>query len=222
MEAFERRVYSQQGEDGIIEEIFKRINTTDKFFVELGCFDCISMSNTALLLEQEWSGVQFDRDSSIAYSLTLNPRANFHAVSITAENVNDILRSHGVPREFDLLSLDIDGNDYWVWRALDYKPRVAVLEYNGHGEAADSKTIAYDPGFFYDCSDYFGATLLALKKLGEKKGYTLIYAESRGVNCFFVRAEYAHFFEPVPSIEEMWRPLSCRPYRVDDRKMVDI
>ena len=78
---------------------------------------------------------------------------------------------------FDLLSLDIDGNDYWVWMALEYRPRVIVIEYNAHVTAGESKTIVYDPEFRWRGTDYFGASLRALKELGDNKGYTPIHVQ---------------------------------------------
>jgi len=107
---------------------------------------------------------------------------------VTAENINDLLQKYEVPVSFDLLSIDLDGNDYWVWRAVRRRPRVVVIEYNAHIGPADSRVIAYDPAFRWAGTDYFGASLRALRDLGQQKGYALVYCESTGTNAFFVAA----------------------------------
>lgn len=107
---------------------------------------------------------------------------------ITAENINSLFKKYAVPQDFDLLSIDIDGNDYWVWQAIEgYSARVVVIEYNSSLLPNESKSIRYDPSFTWDGTNYYGASLLALAKLGGVKGYTLIGCDSRGVNAFFVR-----------------------------------
>jgi hypothetical protein len=106
---------------------------------------------------------------------------------ITADNVNEVFASHGVPESFDLLSLDIDGNEYWVWRALDaYRPRMVVIEYNIFFGLDVASTIEYRPDFVWDETTYHGASLAALRKLGRDKGYSLIHTDSWVPNAFFV------------------------------------
>jgi hypothetical protein len=185
-----KRVYSQRNEDGIIEYIFVCVGATNKYLVEIGVgppggsgyplengLEC----NSRLLLEKGWTGIQIDGQE---YPATLNVKTEF----ITAENINDVLAKYGVPSEFDLFSLDVDGNDYWIWKALKFEPRVVVIEYNPDLGINESKVIEYNPNFDWGergYSKYYGASLLALKKLGEQKGYTLVYAN--GTNAFFVK-----------------------------------
>ncbi len=110
-----------------------------------------------------------------------------HREFITAENIEPLFQKYGVPPEFDLLSIDIDGNDYWVWKAIEqFRPRVVVIEYNANKGPDASVTIPYDPAFRWDKSDYQGASLRALEKLGKEKGYTLVATDPCGVNAFFV------------------------------------
>jgi hypothetical protein len=190
-----KKVYSQNDEDGIIEYLFCCIGSTNRFFVEIGVsppwrlgrrldihgsgLEC----NCRLLTERGWKGIMIDGKQ---YPPSFDVKSEF----VTAENINPILSKYRVPHEFDLFSLDVDGNDYWIWKALRYAPRVVVIEYNPSLAAGESKTIKYDPQFSWarnGCTKYYGASLLALKKLGDQKGYTLVYAN--GVNAFFVKSD---------------------------------
>ncbi|ALM10329.1 MAG TPA: hypothetical protein DEB30_00430 [Candidatus Peribacter riflensis] len=110
-----------------------------------------------------------------------------HREFITAENIEPLFKKYGVPAECDLLSIDIDGNDYWVWKAIThFHPRVVIMEYNANKGPELSVTIPYDPAFIWDKTDYQGASLKALEKLGREKGYTLVATDRNGVNAFFV------------------------------------
>lgn len=108
---------------------------------------------------------------------------------ITVENINDLFAKYSVPDECDVLSIDIDGNDYWAWEAIatGYRPRIVIAEYNAAILADKSLTIAYDPRHRWARTDSFGASLLALTNLARCRGYTLVYRESTGTNAFFVR-----------------------------------
>ena len=173
----DKKIYSQNGEDGIIEAIFSKIGTTNKFAVEFGIDEY--EGNTKLLKKQGWNCLWMDGNGD---------GNKIKKEFITAENINDLFRKYNVPEEFDLLSIDIDGNDLWIWKAIEnYKPRVVVIEYNSSISVNESKTVKYDPELTWDGSDYYGASLLALKKLGIIKGYTLIACDSNGVNAFFLR-----------------------------------
>jgi hypothetical protein len=122
---------------------------------------------------------------------------------VAAENINLLFRKYAVPRELDLLSIDIDGNDYWVWRALsaEYRPLVCIIEYNASYPPGEAVTIDYDRAFQWQKTDYFGASLDALAQLGESKGYDLAYCESHGVNAVFVRQDVNPFVRrPVAEI----------------------
>jgi hypothetical protein len=220
LQASERRVCSQNGEDGVLEALFARLGTTNKYFVEFGVEDGTEC-NTAYLLQEGWTGLMMD-----GAGVCRNPLATIHREFVTAENINSLLRKHAVPQQFDLLSIDIDGNDFWVWSAIKARPRVVVIEYNASVPPGVRSAIAYDPQFVTNGTDYFGASLLALKELGQRKGYTLVYCERAGVNAFFVADELLPGgFQPAP-IEKIYRRpnyhymgLCFPPDR--QRKMVD-
>jgi hypothetical protein len=196
---YESRIHSQNGEDGVLARIFSAIGCTNRFFVEFGVGADGQQRNTRLLQAQGWRGLLMDAGAEVGHPDVRRER-------ITAENINDLFAKYHVPHEFDLLSIDIDGNDYWVWEAIDerYRPRVLVMEYNASVPPNESKSIAYDPDFRWRGTDYFGASLLALSRLSNRKGYSLLYCESRGINAFFLR----HDCVPCQTrpLEEIYRP----------------
>jgi len=199
LEACERKVFSQNGEDGVIEAIFAEIGTTNRYFVEFGCEEAVEC-NTAYLLTQGWQGLLMDY-----FGISKNPLADVKKEFITAENINELFQKYNVPPHFDLCSIDIDGNDLYVWQALVYRPRVMLIEYNSHVPPHLCRSIKYDPMFQWPGTDYFGASLLALQRLGERKGYTLVYCERAGANAFFLANEVLpKDFVPKP-IEQIYR-----------------
>lgn len=197
---FEAKIFSQNGEDGIIAGIFAKICSTNKFFVEFGVGGGNECNTRYLLQFCRWQGLMMDA----ARGRNRHVKHEF----INAENINSLLEKYHVPFEFDLLAIDIDGNDYWVWKALDnkYRPRVVVIEYNAKYEPPDSVAIEYDAHFQWDQTDYFGASLSALAKLAMAKGYTLVGCDSQGVNAFFVNAADARNHFQTRSVEELYRP----------------
>lgn len=209
---FERRIpiiengeYSQNGEDGIIHAIFAMIGTTNKFCVEFGATNGRTMSNTLYLREQKgWTGLLMEGN-------TQPENSDVQQEFVTAENVEDLFAKYNVPEEFDLLSIDIDGNDYWIWKAIkNYKPRVIVIEYNASFPWEESKTIAYNPTFRWNKTDYMGATLQALVKLGKEKGYKLIATDSCGVNAFFVQKNLINGKFNVSLEEKLYHPAAYK------------
>ena len=196
---------SQNGEDGIIEEICHRLDVEDGWFVEFGAWDGILYSNTYALLQNGWHGVYIEGDQERADELAQNMRAYPRIISlcrfISAEGENRldaILAGTPIPREFDLLSIDVDGNDYWLWKSLtDYRPKIVVIEYNANFRPDESKTIPYDAGHNWDETMFYGASAAALNKLGGDKDYMLV-AYTRKLNLFFVRRDLAtDRFEPL-------------------------
>lgn len=178
----EFRVYSQNGEDGVIQLIFYCIGTTSEYYVEFGTQNGLEC-NTRFLREQlGWKGLLMDGDWDI-------PEINLKKEFITADNINSLFEKYHVPDEFDLLSIDIDFNDFYIWHALSskYRPRVVVIEYNGAYYPNEDKVVIYNPNYMWDYTNYSGASILALYNLGRSKGYSLVYANANGVNLFFIR-----------------------------------
>ena len=182
LRAHERSVRSQCGEDGVLLRIFECIGTSNRYFVEFGAKDGCVESNTAhLRIDCGWTGLLMEGDAARA-------RPPVRSEFVTAENVNALFARHRVPRDFDLLSIDVDGNDYWIWKAIHgYRPRVVVIEYNIFFGPSVRKTIPYRADFHWDKTAYHVASLAALQKLGREKGYTLVHAESYAPNAFFLK-----------------------------------
>jgi hypothetical protein len=204
LSAAELRVFSQNGEDGVLAEIFAQIGVGDRFFVEFGVEDGVECNSRFLAEVRGWSGVYFEADSGAYESLAtrLANRQDIQTVHapVTPENVNELFGAAGVPRSFDLLSIDIDGQDYWVWEALrGFEPRVVVVEYNA-GLPATERLVEEKGRTKWQKTDYFGASLGALVALGSDKGYRLVHTELAGVNAFFIRNDLAR--------DLAWEPLN--------------
>lgn len=188
------KVYSQHDEDGITEEIFNRVGTTNRFFVEFGVGDGLE-NGTAYCLLKGWGGVWIDGSAVCVDAIEKNFRPFIDAGRlrvrysfITAENIEQLFSELRVPAEFDLLSIDIDNNDYWVWQAIrNYSPRVVAVEYNASFKQTAACVVPYSPTNIWNHTNYFGASLKALEGLGRQKGYSLVGCNYTGVTAFFVR-----------------------------------
>jgi len=191
------RCHSQFEEDGILLYIFALIGTTNKTCIEVCAGNGIECNTANLILNHGWwgylfdgdaanvaKGVQFYRDSRDTF---LQPPSFTHAW-ITAENINDVISASGISGDVDLLSLDIDGMDYWVWKAIDcIRPRVVVCETHNVIGPNDALTVPYDPSFRITTPDYCSASLAAMAKLADQKGYRLVGTHRYGFNAFFVQ-----------------------------------
>ena len=190
----EYQVFSQNGEDGIINEIFNRIGPTNKYFIEFGVENGLECNSTNLLY-QNWQGLwiegsgTFANETKTRFADIINEgRLKVTEAFINAENIQSLFKDAGAPAEPDLLSIDIDYNDYYVWKAItDYKPRVVAIEYNSVFRPDTHFVVPYNPTRTWDKTSYFGASLLALQQLGEEKGYSLVGCSFTGSNAFFVR-----------------------------------
>jgi hypothetical protein len=195
----EFKCYSQNGEDGILLYLFSLLGTTNRRVVEVCAGHGMECNAANLIVNHGWEALLLDGDDDLlalgrafyakCRTTSLWPPTLAQAW-ITAENVNEVVGAH-FRGPIDLLSLDLDGNDYWVWRALDcITPRVVVLEFNAGIGPDDSVSMTYQPGFQLDFSvrPYrCGASLAAFVKLGRAKGYRLVGLQSMGFNAFFVR-----------------------------------
>ncbi len=181
--------HSQNEEDGIIAAIFGAIGISSRFAVEFGIGpnyldkDYVNglEGNTVLLRHQGWNVLMMDGgDHPAEYEV----KSHF----ITASNVNNLFKLHNVPEDVDLVSIDVDGQDYWIWKYLDYRPRVVMIEYNPNFHNIKQRlTVAYNEKHVWDGTKYYGGSYGAMIALGEEKGYVPVYAN--GTNLFFVRRE---------------------------------
>lgn len=195
---YEFSVFSQWGEDGIIQFLTKQINVDNKRFVEFGVEDYREANTRFLLMHDNWSGLVFDSSPENILSLrssTLGWRYDLRAARafITRDNINSLIRDNGFEGDIGLLSIDIDGNDYWIWQTIDViNPDIVVIEYNHRFGPELAVTIPYDESFRRGekyPNVYFGASLRALVLLGNSKGYAFVGCNSHGVNAFFVRRD---------------------------------
>lgn len=208
------KVYSQNDEDGIVAEIFRRIGTANRRFLEFGVEDGLE-NNTLCLLEQGWSGAWLEgsRDHVSAIEKGFGRRIAAGRLSVREaivgrDNINDLVRALALPHDLDLLSIDIDGNDYHVWEALAaIEPRVVVIEYNAKFRPPMKWVMDYDPSHRWDGSDQFGASLEAIADLGRRKGYRLVGCNVTGANAFFVRSGLAQSgFVSPPDAASLYQP----------------
>ena len=218
----EFRVFSQWGEDGIIQYLTSRVVIDRKVFVEFGVQDYCESNTRFLLLNNNWSGMVIDgnaenirliQSADWSWRHELNSKAAF----VTRENINDLIGGGGIRGDIGLLSIDIDGNDYWVWEAITVvNPRIVVIEYNGLWGAVSSVSTPYDPQFVrgraHYSNLYYGASLPALFGLAKKKGYTFVGSNSAGVNAFFVRSDVLGDLREA-KIEDEYAPRKLRESR---------
>ena len=186
------RIYSQCDEDGILAEIFKRIGEDSKRFVEIGIGDGTQCNTTKLLVADGWSGRWIEAllpnyNAAAEHFKPFADRLEVVGGVVTAENINQLVGTDAI----DLLSIDVDGNDYWLWRALRAIPRVVCIEYNAMFPPPISVVQPYEPLHRWDGTNYMGASLEALERLGRAKGYSLVGCSFSGANAFFVRNDLA-------------------------------
>jgi hypothetical protein len=190
---FEFQVFSQNGEDGILHEIFDRVGVTTRSFVEIGVGE--RENNSAFLLLQGWRGSWIDSDAQTITAINRHYRKPISqgrlktaCAKVTADNVQSILTDLGVSREIDLLSIDVDRNTYWIWEALQEPvARVVVVEYNATLAPWIDWKVDYEALRGWNGTSYFGASLKAYEILGRRLGYRLVGCDLHGVNAFFVR-----------------------------------
>ncbi|WP_198375819.1 FkbM family methyltransferase [Neoroseomonas rubea] len=212
------KVYSQSDEDGIIDEIFRRIGAPNRTFVEFGCEVGLE-NNTRYLLEQGWRGLWMEGYPEYAGAI----RASFFAdlesgrlalrpTYVNRRNINDLIRDAGLSGEIDFLSIDIDGNDYHVFEAIDViSPRLVCLEHNHSFRKGEEWVMPYDEDYRWDPAagraDY-GASLASMAALAARKGYTLVGCGLVSPNGFYVRSDLVgdHFAGPFTA-ERFFNPI---------------
>ena len=207
------RRYSQFEEDGILLLIFSMIGEKSRKVVEICCGNGQQSMAANLIVNHGWEGLLFEGDQALVEAAIsfykrqpdcLLNQPIIRQAWITAESINSLISGEGYSGEVDLLSLDIDGNDYWVWKAIDkISPRVCVFETHNVIPSNLALTIPYDPDFRKGVSDFHSASLLAMTKLSKEKGYRLIGAHRYGFNAFFMRNDVGTDIFPEVSVESV-------------------
>lgn len=212
-------IYSQHDEDGILLYLLARIGMETYRSVEICAGNGIECNTANLLLNHKYTGLLIDGSPSniaIAREFYRSRRETMHwppdivEVWLTRENLNEIVSKAGYKGTIDVLSLDVDGMDYWFWKELIVVcPRVVVLEYNHLLGPNVSLTVPYSPGFMAEFSeygsDYAGASLKAFVNLGRRKGYRFIGTNTIGTNAFFVRDDIACELVPEAAMEDAFK-----------------
>jgi hypothetical protein len=214
LDEFEYGLLSQNGEDGILETIFQVIGFSTRSVLEFG-FAATEASLLNLALAHDLGAYFMDgsdhtcRLATALFRVMGRRRLRVAQAFITAENINDVIAEIGLRGEIDALSIDVDGNDYWLWQALEVvNPRLVVAEYNDRLGPRAAVTIAYDPSFVFTRSPhefYQGASLAALAKLADRRGYRLIGCESSGTNAFFLRTDIDAPSLPTHTVADAFR-----------------
>jgi len=211
---FELQVFSQNGEDGVIAEILQRIGTGARYFVEFGVGGGVE-ANCAMLADVfGWHGLFIEGEPRLAGQLTRKYAANAsvttrHAM-VSPENIEALFAEASVPPEPDVLSIDIDGADYYIWQAIErYRARLVVIEYNSSIDLTRPLVQPSDAEA-WDETDYYGASLAALEALGARKGYRLVHTELTGNNAFFVRKDLCASFAALPDVRRRASNFSLR------------
>lgn len=209
------RVYSQHGEDGILLHLLDQVAVRDGSFVEFG-FAPSECNCLNLALRHRFHGLFLDGDPGrCALGRALfrrlgRPDVRVEETFLTRENLNGILDRHGYARGIDVLSIDVDGNDYWFFETIAARPRLAVIEYNASFGPERAVTVPYDPGFrryaAHASGFYYGASLAALERLGARRGYRLVATDPSGVNAFFLRNDLDAPAIPALTAVQAFRP----------------
>ncbi|HEX7943053.1 MAG TPA: hypothetical protein VF495_00215 [Phenylobacterium sp.] len=206
------KVYSQNDEDGLIEEICRRLGIGQGRFVEMGVENGLEC-NSLYLIHKGWRGIWIEGNQAHKpfieqkFASILNRRLTVAMTWVKAETVNDLLARLGVADDLDLLSIDIDGNDIYVLEALTLRPKILCIEYNAKFPANIDKRVTYEPNRTWSGTDYVGSSLKAIAAAAQAKGYRLVATNITGGNAFFVRDDLAgDLFPDDASPEALYNP----------------
>jgi hypothetical protein len=228
---FELRGFSQNGEDGVLAEILTRIGAPGRHFIEFGIEggregNCVYLADVA-----NWHGLFIESNPDLFGVLSRKYGDNERVATIeglvTPENVEDLFRRGGAPLQPDIISIDVDGSDYWIWEAIEhFQPRIVVIEYNS-ALNGDRPLVQPREHGAWDGTDFFGASLGAIVLLGERKGYRLVHTESSAANAFLVRSDLAEGRFPPQDEVPLRRPnyfqIGYRhPVDVEGRRYLDL
>ena len=208
------KLYSQFEEDGILLYLFSLIGMTNKTFIEFGSDDGINSNSANLYYNHDFTGLFMDGNEKALsrgrfffnkHTNSTNIQPIFKQAIIKVDNINELIKSAGLQGEIGLLSIDIDGNDYWIWKAMDVvSPQVVIIE--THNEFGMNDIIVpYDPDYFYPGKHptYHGASPIAMTKLAKKKGYRLVGSNELGFNFIYLRNDLLVDVIPEVSVESL-------------------
>jgi hypothetical protein len=218
----EFKVFSQFGDDGIIQYLITAIDIPHQVFIEFGVENYKESNTRFLLVNNNWRGLVIDgsefhiqsiRDSDLYWKHELTAACRF----VTKDNINGIFTENGFTGEIGILSIDIDGNDYWIWESINtVRPIIVIVEYNSVFGSHHAITIPYDPEFNRTKASflnlYWGTSLKALCTLAEKKGYHFVGCNSNGNNAYFVRKDKIGTLKPL-TVSEGYRESKYRESR---------
>ena len=206
------RVYSQSEEDGLIEEICRRLGIAEGRFLEIGVESGLEC-NTLYLIHKGWRGAWIEGNAAqkpaieAKFGSILGKRLAVAFTMVTIENLNPLLAHLGAGDDLDFLSIDIDGNDIYLLEALQIRPKIICIEYNAKFPANIAKQQVYDPARGWAGTDYMGSSLKALRRTANAKGYRLVATNITGTNAFFVRQDLAgDLFPSDDSPENLYNP----------------
>lgn len=216
------QVFSQSNEDGLIQYLINQIEIPNKTFIEFGVEDYTECNTKFLLMHNNWSGLIMDGSKANINKFKRKStywRHDIEAINvfITKDNINELISKRGFDEEIGILSIDIDGNDYWVWEAIEgIRPCIVICEYNPIYGPDISVSVPYQSDFFrtraHYSNLYWGGSLRAYADLGKKKGYKLICTNKMRQNAFFVREDIKCNLPEVP-VDIAWREAKFRESR---------
>ena len=226
---YEFQVFSQWGEDGIISYLVNNLDIKNNFFIEFGVENYLESNTRFLLKKFNWSGLVIDssqknidyiKKDKIYWQYNIKALCEF----ISRENINKIFLENVSQKNIGLLSIDIDGNDYWVWKAISsIDPSIVIIEYNSIFGSSKKYTVPYNKNFERNKAHYsnlyYGASLPALVKLGKEKGYALVTCNSAGNNAFFVKENLLNEKVKELSIKEAFQERKFRESRDKNNKL---
>ena len=191
----EFQVFSQFGDDGIIQYLIDKLPIINKTFIEFGVENYLEANTRFLLINNYWSGMVMDGDTSNISYIKKGQIYSFYDLRaiqcfITKDNINDVMKSSGFKKEIGILSIDIDGNDYWIWHAIkEFEPQIIICEYNSLFGFVDPVTIPYKSEFVRGKNspfNFYGTSLNAACLLAKERGYFFIGCNSAGNNAYFI------------------------------------
>lgn len=203
----EFKVFSQWGDDGIIQYLINNIDIKNKIFIEFGVENYTEANTRFLLINNNWKGLIFDgseknieyvKNDEIYWKYDITAKAKF----ITVENINELIANENIKGNIGILHIDIDGNDYWVWKNITVVDAdIVIVEYNSVFGNKRPITIPYNPEFIrsheHYSNLYYGTSILSICDLAEEKGYCFVGCNSAGNNAYFVKNEKIGNIKPT-------------------------